>query len=174
MAITRTALTDDSGSGTDGTVFNNAWKTELYDQIDAADAAVAALLTPLPTWVAYTPTWVNLTIGNGTVTAKRAIANKIVLVELTVVFGSTTTIALATTFTLPFNNTAPGSVLPLGQLGMYDSSATSVYSGTVYASAATTGVLYTNASPATLVSATVPFTWAVGDQISITLQYQTP
>jgi hypothetical protein len=35
MAITRTAITDDSGSGTDGTVLNNAWKTELYDQIDA-------------------------------------------------------------------------------------------------------------------------------------------
>jgi hypothetical protein len=48
--ITRTALTDDSGLGTDGTILNNAWKTELYDQIDAAlddfdddvDAAIAA------------------------------------------------------------------------------------------------------------------------------------
>jgi len=36
MAITRTAWTDDSGTGTDGTVLNNAVKTELYDQIDAA------------------------------------------------------------------------------------------------------------------------------------------
>lgn len=36
MAITRTALVDDSGQGTDGTILNNAWKTELYDQIDDA------------------------------------------------------------------------------------------------------------------------------------------
>lgn len=39
MAITRTAWTDDDGSGTTGTVINNAVKTELYDQIDAALAA---------------------------------------------------------------------------------------------------------------------------------------
>ena len=36
MAITRTAMTDDDGSSTTGTVFNDAWKTCLYDQIDAA------------------------------------------------------------------------------------------------------------------------------------------
>jgi len=36
MAITRTAMVDDDGSGTTGTIINNAWKTELYNQIDAA------------------------------------------------------------------------------------------------------------------------------------------
>jgi len=35
MAITRTAITDDDGTGTTGTILDNAWKTELYDQIDA-------------------------------------------------------------------------------------------------------------------------------------------
>ncbi len=39
--ITRTAWTDDDGSGTTGTVINNAVKTELYNQIDAVVAAVA-------------------------------------------------------------------------------------------------------------------------------------
>ena len=29
MAITRTAMVDDDGSGTTGTIINNAWKTEL-------------------------------------------------------------------------------------------------------------------------------------------------
>lgn len=38
MVITRTAWTDDDGSGTTGTVLNNAVKTELYNQIDAAIA----------------------------------------------------------------------------------------------------------------------------------------
>jgi hypothetical protein len=36
MAITRTAMIDDDGSGTTGTIINNAWKTELYNQIDGA------------------------------------------------------------------------------------------------------------------------------------------
>jgi len=42
MAITRTAIVNDSGSGLDGTGLDNAWKQELYDQIDAAIAAAAA------------------------------------------------------------------------------------------------------------------------------------
>ena len=36
MAITRTAMVDDDGTGTTGTVINNAWKQQFYDQIDAA------------------------------------------------------------------------------------------------------------------------------------------
>jgi len=36
MAITRTAMVDDDGSGTTGTIINNAWKTEFYNQIDGA------------------------------------------------------------------------------------------------------------------------------------------
>ena len=34
MPITRTPIVDDDGSGTTGTVLNNAWKQELYNQID--------------------------------------------------------------------------------------------------------------------------------------------
>lgn len=36
MAITRTADTDDDGSGTTGTIHNNSWKTTLYDAMDSA------------------------------------------------------------------------------------------------------------------------------------------
>jgi hypothetical protein len=35
MPITRTPMIDDDGSGTTGTIINNAWKQELYGQIDA-------------------------------------------------------------------------------------------------------------------------------------------
>jgi hypothetical protein len=38
MAITRTAMIEDDGSGTTGTILNNAWKQELYGQIDANPA----------------------------------------------------------------------------------------------------------------------------------------
>jgi hypothetical protein len=46
MAITRTAWTDDDGSGTTGTIVNNAEKTILYNQIDAADAQATGTWTP--------------------------------------------------------------------------------------------------------------------------------
>lgn len=44
MAVTigRTPQIDDDGSGGTGTPWNNAWKQELYNQIDAALAAAAA------------------------------------------------------------------------------------------------------------------------------------
>lgn len=34
MGIIRTPIIDDDGSGRTGTIINNAWKTELYNQID--------------------------------------------------------------------------------------------------------------------------------------------
>jgi hypothetical protein len=39
MAIVRTPICNDDGSERTGTVLNNDWKQELYNQIDAADAA---------------------------------------------------------------------------------------------------------------------------------------
>ena len=35
MGIQRTAMVDDDGTGTTGTILNNAWKQELYGQIDS-------------------------------------------------------------------------------------------------------------------------------------------
>lgn len=43
MPITRTPMIDDDGSGQTGTVVNNTWKSELYDQIDGA-------IGPAPAW----------------------------------------------------------------------------------------------------------------------------
>jgi hypothetical protein len=45
MPITRTPMVDDDGSGQHGTVVNNAWKSELYDQIDGA---LPAATVPAP------------------------------------------------------------------------------------------------------------------------------
>lgn len=41
--ITRTALTDDDGTGTTGTVLNNTWQTGLYNAIDGAIQTVKTL-----------------------------------------------------------------------------------------------------------------------------------
>ena len=48
MPITRTPMVDDDGSGTSGTVVNNNWKVELYDQIDAAIGPALGLWTDVP------------------------------------------------------------------------------------------------------------------------------
>lgn len=59
MAITRTPQVDDDGSGSTGTLWTNAWKQELYNQIDAALIALPALTEG--TWVP------GLTFFNGAV-----------------------------------------------------------------------------------------------------------
>ena len=50
MAITRTPIHDDDGTGTTGTIIDNAWKQEFYDQIDglrAARAATGSMIAPV-------------------------------------------------------------------------------------------------------------------------------
>lgn len=44
--ITRTPIVDDDGTGTTGTVLDNAWKQELYDQIDGVAAVIPPTLVP--------------------------------------------------------------------------------------------------------------------------------
>jgi len=45
MTIARTPMIDDDGSGTTGTIINNAWKQELYNQIDGT--TIAGTWTPV-------------------------------------------------------------------------------------------------------------------------------
>lgn len=45
--IARTQDVDDSGPGIDGTVHNNEWKNEIYDQIDALFTGAFSLVGPL-------------------------------------------------------------------------------------------------------------------------------
>lgn len=91
MAITRTAMVDDDGTGTTGTVLNNAWKQQFYDQIDAADAAFAA--AGLWTTVAHNAANFTANTGTWTVsssTVKYSLIGKTCTVTLTL---SNTTIA---------------------------------------------------------------------------------
>jgi hypothetical protein len=65
MPIARTPMVDDDGSGTTGTIINNAWKTELYNQIDGIAA------TP-PNWLAVPHSAANFTASTGTWTVDAA------------------------------------------------------------------------------------------------------
>jgi hypothetical protein len=82
MAITRTPLIDDDGSGTTGTILNNAWQNNLYNQIDAADGTWQAV----PFNAAYfrTPTagatWVVTSAHyNSVVTGKKVFLGLVML-----------------------------------------------------------------------------------------------
>ena len=60
-------------------------------------------------WTTYTPTWTNLTVGNGTVSARYTQDNKVVIGTVYIQFGSTTSItANNPRFTLPVTARDPG------------------------------------------------------------------
>ena len=72
MPITRTPMVDDDGSGTTGTILNAAWKTELYDQIDAADASITVPPPVPPDWIQIPYDAANFTATSGAWTVSAA------------------------------------------------------------------------------------------------------
>jgi hypothetical protein len=120
MAITRTAMVDDDGSGTTGTIINAAWKTELYNQIDAADAAIVPPATPTPTWITvpHNPAFYSASAGAWTVEAGDQINLSYVMLNPATMFLSfdlrATALSVAAQFlylSLPGGKTIRGSTM---------------------------------------------------------------
>lgn len=161
MPITRTPMIDDDGSGTTGTIINNAWKQEFYNQIDGLAGGL---------WTPYTPTWkasggTQPALGNGTIEGRYCVQGRTVHFVLGLFCGSTTTFGTAGNiyqFGLPpFNplsaagittynfqsallNAAGGAQLPMTTLMIVQ------------------GEFYGVTSAGGAVGPTVPVTWASG------------
>lgn len=122
----------------------------------------------------FTPTWTNLTVGNGTNTASYVQVGKIVTLVGKIVFGTTTSITGHPQFTLPITakdtSGIPGLVeyADLGVAGwfghMFFPSTTTVNFWTI-------NVASTYPSWAS-VSSTVPFTFGSGDFFMYRLTYE--
>jgi hypothetical protein len=128
-------------------------------------------------WQSWVPTWTNLTIGNGTVTAKYNQIGKHIVFVITVVLGTTSVLGTSPTFTLPVTaagiTTYPASVLgelPIGRAHLLDAGVVN-YDGSVFMVSATTakfiayaaGGTYLNAAN---VSSGVPFSWGNADSMA--------
>lgn len=120
----------------------------------------------------WVPTWTNLTVGNGTQTAKYQIKDETLEYHQEVVFGSTSAISGDISHTLPMSRAShyagglgiiPGTVL-LRDAGVANYPANPIFSST------TSVVLRAQSASGTYVanvvcSSTVPFTWATGDEV---------
>lgn len=152
-------------------------KNAVYDKIvslAAADLTDYAATT----WV---PTWTNVTVGDGTVTATYLRIGKSVICELTFVLGSTSAISGNVIFSLPLTSAAyPGvaTTQPLGDVNAFDNG-TNVFAGTlVWATTTTAALRFHTVTGASVVltqaSSTAPFTWVAGDEIHVTFRYRLP
>jgi hypothetical protein len=133
------------------------------------------------TYTAYTPTVNNITIGNGTVTASYCQVNKFVHLVCRIVFGSTTTVNGIVYITLPVNiDSAVTANFPFGMVQMWDNSGSASRVGIAFQSGglvnrAFLAVMNASSTYTTTdfnLSSTVPFTWAVNDEINFNLYYK--
>jgi hypothetical protein len=126
----------------------------------------------LATW---TPTWTNLSVGNGTLTAKYVQIGKLVYGRVKLVFGTTTAISGDVSFTIPVTAAVSGSdiVSQMAQMtqggtrniGLLLATSTTVFNVYVGNSAGT----YTTI---TALSSLIPFTWANGNVLDFSFIYE--
>ena len=134
------------------------------------------LVSPLRSaWIAYTPTAIGggISIGNGTFDAAYLKVGLLVVVRMRFTLGTTSSIGNGPAFTLPI--AAASRVLPF-ETTLYDVSATTTYPGfldptsTDRMTFSAVNAAGTYATVATA-NASVPFTWAVGDQFFSAVAY---
>jgi len=131
-------------------------------------------------WPSWTPTWTNLTVGNGTVVAKYTQIGSTVFCRLSIVFGSTTSVSGSVSFSLPVNRAANAGTAggtPQGLARLIDASPSATYEGSITNLSTSTSVIIVWDASSTyvkfaLLSSTVPFTWATGDEIDAQFSYE--
>lgn len=129
-------------------------------------------------WAVWTPSWTNLTVGNGVLTAKYVQIGKTVYYTLKLVWGTTTSISGAPQASLPVTAAADYSFNhKLGICVNKDTSAGLLYTGfALWTSSTTVGMYHvlTNSTYASYEasSSAAPFTWATTDIISIDGEYE--
>jgi hypothetical protein len=154
---------------------------DINDAVEALEAKVAIGNTVLGAYIAHTPTFpFGVTVGDGVVSGAYCRVNGFVHYYGIFTLGSTSAITGSIGLNLPVNiNSAMElSSMPYGLITYFDTPANTRYHGsTLYASANSYIVLRADSASGTYVtqaatSATVPFTWAVGDVIAWNLYYR--
>lgn len=138
-------------------------------------------------WQSYTPTFTNLTVGNGTLNSTYVQTGKDVTVRGSLVLGSTSSVGSNPYFTLPATQSSNYSVAtdnftPVGGVSYRDVSAGIVYPGYIsIGNISGTGnalFLYivsqaaASAASMTALSSTTPYTWATGDVLKWQFEYE--
>lgn len=140
------------------------WTGAAWAQLELPNAASA--------WAAWTPTWTALTPGNGTNASRFRQIGKTVFVQLAFTLGSTSSVASTPKASLPVP--ARVGTVPVLSCELADASV-GIAPGGADITAGTAlnlyGVNFTSGYLQVL-SATFPFTWAVGDQILVTGTYE--
>lgn len=163
----------------DHTQYLNTTRHDSHDHSTALGTAIAEDLSDVTAWTSWTPSYTNLTVGNGTVTAVYKQFGNLYFVRWTFVLGSTSSISGNVVISglpgTPHDDGSSGN-MPGGSLWMNDATG-SRYPG--YARLSGAGSLVPHAintsstyATGSNLSSTVPFTWATSDSISLFHAYR--
>lgn len=148
-----------------------------FDTVQSFQDEITAVETFLLTgagsgWTAFTPTWTNGLIGNGSLTGKWLRVNKMMFIDIHLLAGTSTTFGAggAWTFSLP---TAAADTNGQAMSAQILDSGTAFYVGVAAPVSTTTISVYTNGATSPLTNA-VPHAWATGDTLRITGFYRLP
>jgi len=153
---------------------------DINDAMEAVQTKLAIGNTVIGTYTAYTPTFSEITLGNGTIASYFCQVNKFVHYYGRLTFGSTTSITGSSPMiSVPVNQSAtfPLQQFPMGNTMYLDASAAIRYIGQGTQNTAgffrlwvlNTQVSYT---AQTFVTASVPFTWTTSDVINWNITYE--
>ena len=146
---------------------------------DSSEATGLKFATPAGggfTFAAYTPTYTNFTLGNGTVIARYAESGKLVYFQVQVTFGSTTSVSGLIKISLPVTAKNNGNAVTIPAL--FTDAGLNEYIGFGAINQTDNVVsLFAEDASATylkyaLTSSTVPFTWATADVINVSGSYE--
>jgi hypothetical protein len=125
----------------------------------------------------FTPAWTNLTVGNGTQVARYSIVAGRLFCYVNLTFGASSSISGSVSLAPPVAmlSTYPGSRSAIGMAAFLDTG-TALYNGSCVTS--TTATIEPRAINAagtygvfTLLSSTIPHTWAATDELNMTFNY---
>jgi hypothetical protein len=142
----------------------------------SGDVLTAAELNGIGEKTAYTPTFTNLTLGNGTLTANYFRVQNVVTATVVVEFGSTTSISGDVNVTLPIARAAAQG-LQLSTANLVDTGVAN-FLGTALFGATLSSIIVRNYAVSGInvvmqnLSATVPHTWGTGDILKFSAQYE--
>lgn len=179
------AVVASSSFSTDTTV-NIAVNTD-YTIANAAitDNAYSYVENPVgwPDWFTFSPTWTNVTVGNGTLTARYSVQARRVSFYVRLLHGSTTSIGTAGSqakMTLPIapSSSQAGIYTSIGNANFEDAG-TNHFNGIIQINPSDSnsiriGVDYVagNYSAYNAVTSDVPFTWTTNDILTFTGNYE--
>lgn len=149
--------------------------TEVLPLVQSGTTKKVAQLDLIQESNTWTPTFTNLTIGNGTATGKYIRIGKLVFLEVAVVWGSTTS-ASGSWYVNNIPFTAVAGFRAYGSCNILDSGTANFYGGCSI-SESTTNLfpLYLNAAGTYLsqanVNATAPMTWTTSDELKMSITY---